>query len=133
RRAHPRLAQLLVLDGRGRLRFPPPEGPISDEERRFVDAHHDLLERGALAHPARDEATGRSAPHGWQPAPGGDGLFFWRRRPDGGFAAVLVPSVTLLETLVARLPATAPRAAARYGAIPTDAAGERIALEEPEG
>jgi hypothetical protein len=45
-RQRPRLRHLLVLDARGRLRFPPPDGPVSDDERRFADESRDLWERG---------------------------------------------------------------------------------------
>jgi signal transduction histidine kinase len=140
RRLHPRLAQLLVVDSRGRLRFPPLDGAASDDERRFADAHRDLWERGSLSHPARDERTGRSATHGWLPAAGDDGLglFYWHARPDGGRVAVLLPSATLLEVLIARLPSTPvarPPASYRAAGARTDIAAddERIALEDPTG
>ena len=132
RRARPRLARLLVMDARGRLRFPPPEGPVSEEERRLVDETRDLWEHGALANPASDE--GRSAGHGWLTAAGSDGigLLFWRNRPGGGRVAVLVPSALVMELLVARLPAT--RAAAGPGTSTTTTAGDdRIALHDPAG
>ena len=121
RRARPRLARLLVLDAKGRLRFPPPAGPVSEDERRLIDETRDLWEHGVLANPASDE--GRSAGHGWLPAAGSDGigLLFWRNRPDGGRVAVLVPSAAVLELLVARLPAT------RAAAAPAAAAPATIA------
>jgi signal transduction histidine kinase len=142
-RQHPRLRHLLVLDARARLRFPPPDGPVSDDERRFVDESRDLWERGALSHPPRDERTGRSPPYGWQPASGADGfgLFFWRRLPAGERVAILIPSATLLGTLIARLPDTAPPPSPYDRRRPGDAGadadpppgGERIALEDPAG
>ena len=133
RRARPRLARLLVLDAKGRLRFPPlaDGGPVSDDERRLVDDTRELWEHGALANPASDE--GRSAGHGWLPAAGSDGigLMFWRNRPDGGRIAVLVPSAAVLELLVARLPAT--RAAAGIAAGTSTAGDDRLALHDPAG
>ena len=141
-RARPRLRHLLVLDERGRLRFPPPAGPASDDERRFVEDSRELWQRGALSHPARGEHTGRSAPYGWLPAGSGDGLslIFWRNQAAGGRVAILLPRAVLLSTLVARLPATpsAPSTGRGYslsGAEPGGAAvaGERVALQDPSG
>jgi signal transduction histidine kinase len=132
RRARPRLARMLVLDDKGRLRFPPlaDGGPVSDEERRLIDETRDLWEHGVLANPASDE--GRSAGHGWLTAAGSDGigLLFWRNRPGGGRVAVLVPSAAVLELLVDRLPATRAAAAA---AGPGATGDDRIALHDPAG
>jgi signal transduction histidine kinase len=127
RRAKPRLARLLVLDARRRLSFPPPAGPVSEEERRLVDENRDLWEHGVLASPASDE--GRRAPHGWHLVAGSDGigLVFWRNRPDGGRIAVLVPPAAVLELLIARLPAT------RAATSPSDVGHERLALYDPAG
>jgi signal transduction histidine kinase len=103
-----RLRRLLLLDGRGRLLFPPLSGPTTDEERRLIERSRLLWERGPLAHPPRDEATGRAPAHGWHGAGWEDhlGPYLWRRDAAGRLVAIEVSGMLILSTVVARLPTT---------------------------
>jgi signal transduction histidine kinase len=124
-RRHPRLRRLLIVAPGGKVRFPAPEGPSSDEEERLVRDTRFLWDRGPLARPTQDEG-GRPARNGWQPLPDGEGvgLLFWRRTADDSLVAVSVPSAAIQAALVSRLPVT----------VPDRAAGdERIGLFDPAG
>ena len=133
-RTQPNLGRLLVLGPKRTLEFPPLDGPRSEGERRLVEESRDLWDRGTLAHPPRDEATGRVAPHGWLARRGGDGmgLCFWRQRSDGGTVAIEIPSVTLLAQLVGHLPSTTSGKFGRPGRSGTSN-GDSLALLDENG
>src|SRR5688572_28412099 len=126
-RRHPRLRRLLIVDAAGRPRFPPADGPASEDEQRLLRDTRFLWDRGGpLARPAvAGEGRGPVA-HGWQPLPDGEGvgLLFWRRTADGSLVGVSLSSATIQAALVGRLPVT----------VPDRAAGdERVALFDPAG
>jgi signal transduction histidine kinase len=126
-RRQPRLRRMLVVAPGGRLLFPPPEGPSSEEELRFVRDSRFLWDKGgALARAAADEERGGALTHGWQPLPDGEGmgLLFWRRTGAGDLVAVALPGAAILAELVARLPATS---------VDRARGAERIALHDPSG
>jgi signal transduction histidine kinase len=126
-RRHPRLRRLLIVAPGGRLRFPAPDGPSSDEEERLVRDTRFLWDRsGPLGHPSQEVEGGRPRRQGWQPLPDGEGvgLLFWRRASDESLVAVSLPSAAIQAALVARLPVT----------VPDRASGdERIGLFDPAG
>jgi signal transduction histidine kinase len=122
-----RLRHLLILDPRGGLLFPPPAGPESADERRFLGETRALWDRGNIAYPPRADGAESSADHGWQGVGWGDGgALFWRRLPDGRRAVVEVSAAALLAALIERLPVTSERAGGR----PLE---ERIALYDGTG
>src|SRR4051812_12144028 len=126
-RRHPRLRRLLIVAPGGRLRFPSPDGPSSEEEERLVRDTRFLWDRGGpLGHPSQEAEGGRPPRQGWQPLPDGEGvgLLFWRRASDESLVAVSLPSAAIQAALVARLPVT----------VPDRASGdERIGLFDPAG
>ena len=122
-----RLRHLLILDPRGGLLFPPPAGPESADERRFLGETRALWDRGNIAYPPRADGAESSADHGWQGVGWGDGgALFWRRLPDGRRAVVEVSAAALLAALIERLPVTSERAGGR-------SLEERIALYDGSG
>jgi signal transduction histidine kinase len=123
----PRLAHLLVLGVYGDLVFPPPGGPQSAEERRFVTETRALWDRGSLAFPpTREGGTVEPTDHGWQGLGWGDGgALFWRGALHGRIV-VGVPGPSLLAALIERLPVTLDHA----GGTPVE---ERVALYDAGG
>jgi signal transduction histidine kinase len=122
-----RLRHLLVLDAHGGLLFPPPHGPQSAEERRFLGETRSLWDRGSVAYPPQADGAAPAADHGWQSVGWGDGgALYWRRTPDGRRAVVEVSAAALLAALIEKLPVTSERAGAR-------AVDERIALYDGNG
>lgn len=124
-RVDPRFNQVLVFGSDGRLVFPPPEGPVSEDERTFLERTRDLWEGRGGSDPARPAAPvrldGRGGPetpapaggqshgeenHGWHHWYWGGGLnlLFWQRLADGRLVAFELERVRLLADVVAALP-----------------------------
>jgi len=126
-RRHPRLRRLLIVDAAGRPRFPPADGPASEDEQRLLRDTRFLWDRGGpLARPAVAGEGRAPVAHGWQPLPDGEGvgLLFWRRTGDGSLVGVSLSSAAIQAALVGRLPVT----------VPDRATGdERVALFDPAG
>jgi signal transduction histidine kinase len=121
-----RLRHLLVLDPHGGLLFPPPAGPQSTDEQRFLGETRALWDRGSVAYPPQSDSATPSD-HGWQGVGWGDGgALYWRRMPDGRRVVVEVSAAALLATLIERLPVTSERAGG-------PAIDERIALYDGSG
>jgi signal transduction histidine kinase len=126
-RRTPRLAHLLILGTAGELVFPPPDGPQSADERRFLAETRALWDRGSVAFPPVAEGSRPGlGDHGWQAVGWGDGgALFWRSGPPGR-VVVGIPGPTLLAALVEKLPVTLDRA----GGTPVE---ERTALYDAGG
>jgi signal transduction histidine kinase len=138
-RADPLYRELLVLDADGRVLFPPPDGPISERERRLLDRTRALREDGALAADTADTETGARASdrdHGWRPWYWGGGLnlIFWRRLSDGRTAAIEIDRARLVAAVISDLPVTREdRAGGQITVIDADGAPLYIWGETPEG
>lgn len=108
-RGERRLGHLLLFDGEGRLTFPPPDGPLSGDERAFLERTRGLWENRDFARPP----TGDSAADGglvagwsiWYWA-GGLNLMYRRPLPDGRTVAVEVDRPRLLSAVIGALPST---------------------------
>ncbi|MCA9537350.1 MAG: HAMP domain-containing histidine kinase [Myxococcales bacterium] len=121
-----RFAFALVFAPDGRLAFPPPDGPLSDRERAFLERTRGLWDGRDLPRQLagrKDDGNAPRADHGWHIWYWGGGLnlLFWRRQADGRLAAIEVDRVRLLAEVIGALPATA------------DTADERIALLDSSG
>ena len=106
RRSLPGVSGLLVLDERGRVLYPPPEGPRSRGEDALLERTRPLWEQGGL--PARAQAMageGAVVDHAWVPFyhAGGLHLLLLVRIPAGWVAAEL-GRVRLLAEAMAALP-----------------------------
>ncbi len=103
-----RLSDVLVFDGERRVVFPPPGGPISDNERAFLQRTRGLWDGGAFAEVATAEGGARSTPLGWHIWYWGGGLnlMYVAAGAGGGLVAAEVDRVRLLADLVGVLPDT---------------------------
>lgn len=108
-RAERRLGHVLVFDGEARLSFPPPDGPLSADERAFLERTRGLWENRDFARPAAGDAAqdGGVVP-GWYIWfwAGGLNLMYRRPLPDGRTVAVEVDRPRLLASVIAALPTT---------------------------
>ncbi len=136
--ALPTVSQLFVLDATGAPVFPPPGGPLTDDERDFLARTRDIwLDRiippgPGDAAPAAGTARNRgNAPdgsdHGWYAWFWGNGirLIFWWRDGNGAVAGAELNRSRLLSDIIARLPDTDPHDP--YGPV------DRIALRDSQG
>lgn len=95
----------LIIDADGDIVFPPPDGPVSEDELRFLERTRSVWRGGALETAARAAGAGpASGWHGWY-HDGGLQLMVWRQER-GRVVALEVPRVELLADLVAELPAS---------------------------
>lgn len=104
-----RLGQLLLFDTEGRLTFPPPEGPVSADERAFLERTRGLWENRDFARPpAGDSAADGGVLPGWSIWywAGGLNLMYRRPLPDGRTVAVEVDRPQLLSAVIGALPST---------------------------
>lgn len=101
--------QVLVLDPKGQLLFPPLDGDTSAAERQFLERTRGLWETSAFKRLPDAEKGDTPRLHGWHIWYWGGGLnlMYWRRQPDGRMVVVEVDRVRLLADLVAVLPITA--------------------------
>ncbi len=104
-----RLGHVLLFDPEGRLTFPPPDGPVSTDERAFLERTRGLWENRDFARPpAGDSAADGGLLAGWSIWYWAGGLNLMYRRPlaDGRTVAVEVDRPRLLSTIIGALPAT---------------------------
>lgn len=104
-----RLAFALVFDAEGRLSFPPPDGPLSADERSFLERTRGLWESRDFARPpAGDSAADGGLVAGWSIWYWAGGLNLMYRRPlaDGRTVAVEVDRPRLLAAVIGALPST---------------------------
>lgn len=104
-----RLSHLLVFDGDGRLSFPPPEGPMSADERALLERTRGLWESRDFARRGqRGEGDDGAPGAGWSIWYWGDGLNLMYRRglPDGRTVAVELDRPRLLSAVISALPST---------------------------
>ena len=129
-RGGPPFVQALVVDLRGRLLFPPPEGPRTAREQAFLDRTRALWEQKGLTAVAR-------GPGGGERGAGGNGWFGWYH--GGGLHLVLwvraaerivgveLSRPLLLSSVIAGLPASEesdePRSGPRSLSALVDASG----------
>ncbi|MBU0550824.1 HAMP domain-containing histidine kinase [Myxococcota bacterium] len=106
-----RFQYALTLDARGRLSFPPLEGPKSAGERAFLERTRPLWEKQSWPWRRGIEA-GDDPRSGWHIWYWGDGLnlIFWHQRRDGRAVLIEVDRVRLLSEIVNLLPTTQPGA-----------------------
>ncbi len=124
-RKEPFARQFFVVDGDGRLVFPPDDDTTSAEERAFRERTAPIWEQRAVlynppggeANPADQQKSGpgdsvvtlaRHRPQGWITWYWEEGLhlLFWRRAEGGGVVGVEVERIALLARIVGRMPTT---------------------------
>ena len=107
RAQRPPVGQALVVDRKGRLLFPPPGGPVTAEERAFLDRTRKLWEAKALTAVAGGSEGDDGPAHGWHGWYEGGGLhlLLWHRSAERVVALELTRP-QLLAAVIGGLPDT---------------------------
>src|SRR5688572_17447052 len=108
-RKSPFIHALFVLDSAGNRQHPPPDGPITDNEREFLERSGQIwLDKQLFYNPT--EGAGKSASHGWYTWYWGNGanLLFWVRDASGRVIGAECDRSRMLSDIVGDLPNSDP-------------------------
>ncbi len=107
-RTTPWVRQALALDRDGQRHFPPPDEPLTAQERDFLERTRLLWKDRGILYPAA--AEGQSVDRGWYAWYWGDemNLIRWVRRKDGMLVGAELDPARLAADIIALLPDAAP-------------------------
>ncbi|HTG72115.1 MAG TPA: HAMP domain-containing sensor histidine kinase [Terriglobia bacterium] len=108
-RTSPFIHALFVLDPAGNRLHPPPDGPLTENERVFLERSGQIW-RDKQAFYLSSEGEGRSSTHGWYTWYWGNGanLLFWVRDASGRVIAAECDRSRVLADIVGDLPNSDP-------------------------
>ena len=108
-RTSPFIHALFVLDPAGNRLHPPPDGPITDNEREFLERSGQIW-RDKQSFYLSSEGEGRSSNHGWYTWYWGNGanLLFWVRDASGRVIGAECDRSRMLADIVGDLPNSDP-------------------------
>jgi len=108
-RKSPFIHALFVLDSAGNRRHPPPEGPLTDNEREFLERSGQIWRDKQLFYRS-SELAGKSSSHGWYTWYWGNGvnLLFWVRDASGRVIGAECDRSRMLSDVIGELPNTDP-------------------------
>ena len=108
-RTSPFMHALFVLDPAGNRLHPPPDGPLTENEREFLERSGQIW-RDKQVFYLSSEAEGRSSNHGWYTWYWGNGanLLFWVRDASGRVIGAECDRSRVLADIVGDLPNSDP-------------------------
>ena len=108
-RTSPFIHALFVLDPAGNRLHPPPDGPLTENEREFLERSGQIW-RDKQAFYLSSEAGGKSSSHGWYTWYWGNGanLLFWVRDASGRVIGAECDRSRVLADIVGDLPNSDP-------------------------
>ena len=108
-RKSPFIHALFVLDSSGNRRHPPPDGPLADYEREFLERSGQIW-RDKQTFFRAPESAGRNSRHGWYTWYWGNGvnLLFWVRDASGNVIGAEFDRSRMLADIVGELPNSDP-------------------------
>jgi hypothetical protein len=104
-RQSPFIQALFVLDPSGNRLHPPPDGPLTDYEREFLERSAQIWRDKQLFY-TTSEVDGKSSSHGWYTWYWGNGanLLFWLRDAGGRVIGAEYDRSRMLADIVGELP-----------------------------
>jgi signal transduction histidine kinase len=108
-RKSPFIHALFVLDPKGNRQHPPPDGPITQYEREFLERSGQIWRDKQMFY-STSELAGKNASHGWYTWYWGNGvnLLFWVRDASGRVIGAEYDRSRMLADIVGELPNSDP-------------------------